>query len=119
MTPEQATALVLGCMREVAETEARYLKEMQENDAYLGGSLFVRGPRKLSEAEVKEIVQRRLHASPLNTTSTEVLNAVEAERAAIIAMLHNEARSRAHLPAYILTQAAGLIDEKFHLKKTS
>lgn len=53
------TALLLKCMREVSDTEERFAKEAQENDAYTGGPIFLRTPRRCSEAEVREIIRRR------------------------------------------------------------
>lgn len=108
MTKEQATALVLGCMREVVNTNERFAREQQENDAYLGGPVFVRAPRRLSEAEVCEIIERRLEALP------DAAQAAETERTAIVDWLQKEAVTRAHIAQSVIREMAGLIEIKYH-----
>ena len=92
MTKEQATSLVLSCMHEVASTEARFAKEAQENDAYLGGPVFVRAPRRLSDAEVSEIVERRLQTFSEPKQAAETVPTAETERADIVGWLPSRAR---------------------------
>lgn len=114
MNKEQATALVLSCMHEVASTEARFAKEAQENDAYLGGPLFVRAPRTLSDAEVIEIVERRLQTIPDSKQAAETVPTAETERADIVDWLHKEAITRSHNVGRVLKEIAGLIKIDYH-----